>query len=108
MLSCEQFSIKSIFYKQSFTYFAYHLGRVKFIEGKIMDTFSNDSQVLFKCFSYHPISEALYDINGAIIDINHSMKKRYDITDKSLFFLNHLFDNTFLTDHQKKRNGKTE
>ena len=74
-----------------------------------MDTFSNDSQVPFKYFNYHPpISEALYDINGAMIDINYSMRKKYDITDKSLFFLNHLFENTFLTDHQKKRNGKTE
>lgn len=58
-------------------------------------------------FDYYPQGGALYDRNGLLIAINKAMCDKFSIKDSSDFFLNNLFENTFLSDVQKQflRNG---
>ncbi|RHJ95184.1 sensor histidine kinase [Parabacteroides bouchesdurhonensis] len=66
-----------------------------------MITSFNKSQLLTDFFNCHPICGALYDGDGALIDINQAMKERYKITDEHSFFFNHLFNNDLLIRSQK-------
>lgn len=64
-------------------------------------------QLLTDFFTYYPMGGALYDKEGALIDINKSMGEKFAITDKADFLLSNLFGTNFLSDRQKDhlRNG---
>ncbi len=51
---------------------------------------------------------ALYDKNGALIDINKSLNEKFPFTNEADFLLNNLFRTDLLTDLQKQylRGGK--
>lgn len=59
-------------------------------------------RLLTDFFTYYPMGGALYDKDGALIDINKSLSEKFAITDKADFLLNNLFSTNYLTDIQKK------
>lgn len=53
-------------------------------------------------FTYYPMGGALYDKNGALIDINKSLNEKFPFTNEADFLLNNLFRTDLLTDLQKQ------
>ena len=52
--------------------------------------------------TYYPMGGALYDKNGALIDINKSLNEKFPFTNEADFLLNNLFRTDLLTDLQKQ------
>lgn len=59
-------------------------------------------RLLTDFFTYYPMGGALYDKNGALIDINKSLNEKFPFTNEADFLLNNLFRTDLLTDHQKQ------
>ena len=59
-------------------------------------------RLLTDFFTYYPMGGALYDKNGALIDINKSLNERFPFTNEADFLLNNLFRTDLLTDLQKQ------
>lgn len=59
-------------------------------------------RLLTDFFTYYPIGGALYDKNGALIDINKSLNEKFPFTNEADFLLNNLFRTDLLTDLQKQ------
>lgn len=72
-----------------------------------MDESSVKQMLLTDLFTYYPAGGALYDNQGALLDINNAMLERFGIQDKHDFILNNLFETDYLTDLQKNhlKNG---
>ena len=58
-------------------------------------------RLLTDFFTYYPMGGALYDKNGALIDINKSLNEKFPFTNEADFLLNNLFRTDLLTDLQK-------
>ena len=48
-------------------------------------------RLLTDFFTYYPMGGALYDKNGALIDINKSLNEKFPFTNEADFLLNNLF-----------------
>ena len=59
-------------------------------------------RLLTDFFTYYPMGGALYDKNGALIDINKSLNEKFPFTNEADFLLNNLFRTDLLTDLQKQ------
>lgn len=59
-------------------------------------------RLLTDFFTYNPMGGALYDKNGALIDINKSLNEKFPFTNEADFLLNNLFRTDLLTDLQKQ------
>ena len=59
-------------------------------------------RLLTDFFTYYPMGGALYDKNGALIDINKSLNEKFPFTNEAGFLLNNLFRTDLLTDLQKQ------
>ena len=59
-------------------------------------------RLLTDFFTYYPMGGALYDKNGALIDINKSLNDKFPFTNEADFLLNNLFRTDLLTDLQKQ------
>ena len=59
-------------------------------------------RLLTDFFTYYPMGGALYDKNGALIDINKSLNEKFPFTNEVDFLLNNLFRTDLLTDLQKQ------
>ena len=59
-------------------------------------------RLLTDFFTYYPMGGALYDKNGALIDINRSLNEKFPFTNEADFLLNNLFRTDLLTDLQKQ------
>lgn len=60
-------------------------------------------RLLTDFFTYYPMGGALYDKNGALIDINKSLNEKFPFTNEAAdFLLNNLFRTDLLTDLQKQ------
>ena len=59
-------------------------------------------RLLTDFFTYYPMGVALYDKNGALIDINKSLNEKFPFTNEADFLLNNLFRTDLLTDLQKQ------
>lgn len=59
-------------------------------------------RLLTDFFTYYPMGGALYDKNGALIDINKSLNEKFPFTNEANFLLNNLFRTDLLTDLQKQ------
>ena len=59
-------------------------------------------RLLTDFFTYYPMGGALYDKNGALIDINKSLNEKFPFTNEADFLLNNLFRTDVLTDLQKQ------
>ena len=59
-------------------------------------------RLLTDFFTYYPMVGALYDKNGALIDINKSLNEKFPFTNEADFLLNNLFRTDLLTDLQKQ------
>ena len=59
-------------------------------------------RLLTDFFTYYPVGGALYDKNGALIDINKSLNEKFPFTNEADFLLNNLFRTDLLTDLQKQ------
>lgn len=59
-------------------------------------------RLLTDFFTYYPMGGALYDKNGALIDINKSLNEKFPFTNEADFLLNNLFRTELLTDLQKQ------
>ena len=57
-------------------------------------------RLLTDFFTYYPMGGALYDKNGALIDINKSLNEKFPFTNEADFLLNNLFRTDLLTDLQ--------
>ena len=55
-------------------------------------------RLLTDFFTYYPMGGALYDKNGALIDINKSLNEKFPFTNEADFLLNNLFRTDLLTD----------
>lgn len=54
-------------------------------------------RLLTDFFTYYPMGGALYDKNGALIDINKSLNEKFPFTNEADFLLNNLFRTDLLT-----------
>ena len=59
-------------------------------------------RLLTDFFTYYPMGGALYDKNGALIDINKSLNEKFPFTNEADCLLNNLFRTDLLTDLQKQ------
>lgn len=59
-------------------------------------------RLLTDFFTYYPMGGALYDKNGALIDVNKSLNEKFPFTNEADFLLNNLFRTDLLTDLQKQ------
>lgn len=59
-------------------------------------------RLLTDFFTYYPMGGALYDKNGALIDINKSLNEKFPFTNEADFLLNNLFRTDLLTALQKQ------
>ena len=59
-------------------------------------------RLLTDFFTYYPMGGALYDKNGALIDINKSLNEKFPFTNEADFLLNCLLYTDLLTDLQKQ------
>lgn len=59
-------------------------------------------RLLTDFFTYYTMGGALYDKNGALIDINKSLNEKFPFTNEADFLLNNLFRTDLLTDLQKQ------
>ena len=59
-------------------------------------------RLLTDFFTYYPMGGALYDKNGALIDINKSLNEKFPFTNEADFLLNNLFRTDLLTVLQKQ------
>lgn len=59
-------------------------------------------RLLTDFFTYYSMGGALYDKNGALIDINKSLNEKFPFTNEADFLLNNLFRTDLLTDLQKQ------
>lgn len=59
-------------------------------------------RLLTDFFTYYPMGGALYDKNGALIDINKSLNEKFPFTNEADFLLKNLFRTDLLTDLQKQ------
>ena len=59
-------------------------------------------RLLTDFITYYPMGGALYDKNGALIDINKSLNEKFPFTNEADFLLNNLFRTDLLTDLQKQ------
>ena len=59
-------------------------------------------RLLTDFFTYYPMGGALYDKNGALIDINKSLNEKFPFTNEADFLLNNLFRTDLLTELQKQ------
>lgn len=59
-------------------------------------------RLLTDFFTYYPMGGALYDKNGALIDINKSLNEKFPFTNEADYLLNNLFRTDLLTDLQKQ------
>lgn len=66
-----------------------------------MDETSAKQILLTDFFTYYPAGGALYDSEGALLEINKIMYEKFAITDKHDFVLNNLFETDYLSDLQK-------
>ena len=55
-------------------------------------------RLLTDFFTYYPMGGALYDKNGALIDINKSLNEKFPFTNEADFLLNNLFRTDLLTE----------
>ena len=53
-------------------------------------------RLLTDFFTYYPMGGALYDKNGALIDINKSLNEKFPFTNEADFLLNNLFSYRFV------------
>ena len=60
-------------------------------------------RLLTDFFTYYPMGGALYDKNGALIDINKSLNEKFPFTNEADFLLNNLFSYRFV-DRSSKNN----
>lgn len=67
-----------------------------------MDVLSVKQRLLTDFFTYYPKGAALYDIKGALLDMNKAMCEKFTITDKNDLLLNNLFETGYLSDLQLK------
>lgn len=67
-----------------------------------MDVSEVKQRLLTDFFTYYPMGGALYDKNGALIDINKSLNEKFPFTNEADFLLNNLFRTDLLTDLQKQ------
>ena len=58
-------------------------------------------RLLTDFFTYYPMGGALYDKNGALIDINKSLNEKFPFTNEADFLLNNLF-RTDIVDRSSK------
>lgn len=54
-------------------------------------------RLLTDFFTYYPMGGALYDKNGALIDINKSLNEKFPFTNEADFLLNNVFRTDLLT-----------
>ena len=59
-------------------------------------------RLLTDFFTYYPMGGALYDKNGALIDINKSLNEKFPFTNEAGFLLNNLLRRELLPDIQKQ------
>ena len=67
-----------------------------------MEVSEEKQRLLTDFFTYYPMGGALYDKNGALIDINKSLNEKFPFTNEADFLLNNLFRTDLLTDLQKQ------
>lgn len=67
-----------------------------------MEVYEVKQRLLTDFFTYYPMGGALYDKNGALIDINKSLNEKFPFTNEADFLLNNLFRTDLLTDLQKQ------
>ena len=56
-----------------------------------MEVSEEKQRLLTDFFTYYPMGGALYDKNGALIDINKSLNEKFPFTNEADFLLNNLF-----------------
>lgn len=69
---------------------------------KVYGGFRGKTAFADRFFTYYPMGGALYDKNGALIDINKSLNEKFPFTNEADFLLNNLFRTDLLTDLQKQ------
>lgn len=69
---------------------------------KVYGGFRGKTAFADRFFTYYPMGGALYDKNGALIDINRSLNEKFPFTNEADFLLNNLFRTDLLTDLQKQ------
>lgn len=67
-----------------------------------MDNTSVKGQLLTDFFTHYPMGGALYDAEGALIEVNETLCERVWITKREDFLLNNLFKTDLLSDLQKE------
>lgn len=67
-----------------------------------MDISTIKGQLLSDFFAYYPMGGALYDSEGALLELNKAMSEKFSVTDKADFLLNNLFETEFLSEIQKE------
>lgn len=67
---------------------------------KVYGGFRGKTAFADRFFTYYPMGGALYDKNGALIDINKSLNEKFPFTNEADFLLNNLFRTDLLTDLQ--------
>lgn len=66
-----------------------------------MDNTAVKGQLLTDFFSHYPMGGALYDAQGALLEVNEVMREKFSIINREDFLLNNLFDTDLLSDLQK-------
>lgn len=67
-----------------------------------MDNISVKGQLLTDFFTHYPMGGALYDAQGALLEVNEAMCERFWITKREDFLLSDLFKTDLLSDLQKE------
>lgn len=67
-----------------------------------MDISTVKGQLLSDFFAYYPMGGALYDNEGALLELNKAMSEKFSVTDNADFLLKNLFETEFLSEMQKE------